>query len=528
MTASEQRDNPAETPATLDVSAQVIGGQCSDKPEGLEAAQLNEMWAWYKSASQNSNIFSKHQPLSPEEPATAVRDLGAANQETGNRACTTLHLAPKPPNLNPATPAKRTGKSMSRRTGQQGHIEQSGKWWVVRWWMDVEGGEKRAHKRARICPTSGKGVLSASARQRRAHEIIAESGADTEEYFNKVVKQKNGARFKEQASFWIEQVKSRKRKPVAIATLQSWEGCLRKWINPAIGDLPLSEVNNAALKGLVVTMAGKLGPKSIDNYVQVAKMVVASAVNKEGEEVYPRKWNHEFMDMPLVVKSKQNTPSFSPEIMSGLATWKKPRERMVFILCGATGLRIGEALGIEIDKHISSDFMTISINQKVRHCKVEDRVKTASSVRKVDLHPTITRMLKDFVEGRKAGFLFCSRNGKPVASSNIARRHLHPALKQLGFINSLTGTHKAGSHAFRRFRNTHLRNRTACPEGLRNFWMGHSDESMDELYDKIKEDVEFRRQWAERCGFGFKLPPVVPNVPNVPKIEENGEGQKAA
>jgi integrase len=137
-------------------------------------------------------------------------------------------------------------------------------------------------------------------------------------------------------------------------------------------------------------------------------------------------------------------------------------------------------------------------------------------------------MLKDFVEGRKAGFLFCSRNGKPVASSNIARRHLHPALKQLGFINSLTGTHKAGSHAFRRFRNTHLRNRTACPEGLRNFWMGHSDESMDELYDKIKEDVEFRRQWAERCGFGFKLPPVVPNVPNVPKIEENGEGQKAA
>jgi integrase len=395
--------------------------------------------------------------------------------------------------------------------------------------MDVEGREKRAHRRARICPTSGKGVLSASARQRRAHEIITESGADTEEYFNKVVKQKNGARFREQASFWIERVNSRKRKPVAIATLQSWEGCLRNWINPTIGDLPLSEVNNAALKELVAKMSkGGLSAKTIDNYAQVVKMVVASAVNREGEEVYPRKWNHEFMDMPIVVKAKQNTPSFSPEIMSGLATWKKPRERMVFILCGATGLRIGEALGLEIDKHISSDFMTISINQKVRHCKVEDRVKTASSVRKVDLHPTIAGMLKDFVEGRKVGFLFCSRNGKPVASSNIARRHLHPALKQLGFTNSLTGTHKAGSHAFRRFRNTHLRNRTACPEGLRNFWMGHADESMGDLYDKIKEDVKFRKEWAEKCGFGFELPPVVPNVPNVPKNEENDEGQKAA
>ena len=44
---------------------------------------------------------------------------------------------------------------------------------------------------------------------------------------------------------------------------------------------------------------------------------------------------------------------------------------MVFILCGATGLRIGEALGIEIDKHISPDFLTISVKQKVRHGKVE-------------------------------------------------------------------------------------------------------------------------------------------------------------
>jgi hypothetical protein len=27
---------------------------------------------------------------------------------------------------------------------------------------------------------------------------------------------------------------------------------------------------------------------------------------------------------------------------------------------------------------------------------------------------------------------------------------------------------------------------------------------MSDLYDKIKEDVAFRRKWAERCGFGFE------------------------
>jgi integrase len=393
--------------------------------------------------------------------------------------------------------------------------------------MDVAGQEKRVHKRARICPISGPGVLSRSARERRAREIVAESGADTEEYFNKVVKKEEGGlTFREQAVRWFEHVKARKRKPVAASTLELWDGCLRNWLNPKIGDIPVSEINNAALRGLVATMPeGGLSAKTIDNYSQVVKMVVASAVNKEGEEIYPRKWNHEFMDMPVIEKAKQNTPCFSSEVMSGLASWKKERERIVFILCAAAGLRIGEALGLEIDKHISPDFLTISIEQKARHGKIEGRLKTPSALRKVDLHPMIATMLKEFVGERKTGFLFRTRNGKPLGSSNILRRHLHPALKRLGFINPFTGTNKAGNHAFRRFRNTHLRNRTGCPEGLLKFWRGHTDESMSALYDKIKEDVAFRREWAEKCGFGFELPSVVPNVP---KIEENYEVAKAA
>ena len=121
----------------------------------------------------------------------------------------------------------------------------------------------------------------------------------------------------------------------------------------------------------------------------------------------------------------------------------------------------------------------------------------------------------DFIGERKSGFLFRTRKAKPVSSSNIIRRHLHPALKQIGFVNRFTGTHKAGNHAFRRFRNTYLRNQTQCPEGLRNYWMGHAGESMDDLYDKVKEDVALRKKWAEQCGFGFVLPSIVPNVPKI-------------
>jgi integrase len=392
--------------------------------------------------------------------------------------------------------------------------------------MDVAGQEKRVLKREKICPISGPGSLSQSARERRASEIIAESGADTEKHFNEVVKQNTGVTFREQSVIWMEHVRTRKRKPVADSTLEGWGDFLRLRLIPQIGDLPLSEVNNSTLKNVIAGMSAEgLAPKTIMNYVLVVKMVVASAVDKEGEEIHPRKWNHEFMDMPVIDKAKQNTPCFSAEIMSGLAAWKYERERMLFIFCGATGLRIGEALGIEIDKHISPDFLTIRIKQKARRGKIEGRLKNANACREIDLHPTIAALLKEFVGERKHGLLFCTRTGKQLGQSNIARRHLHPALKQLGFVNTFTGTHKGGNHAFRRFRNTYLRNRTECPEGVRKFWMGHADENMSDLYDKIRQDLAFRRECAEKFGFGFNLLSVVPSEP---RIEEKDKVQIAA
>jgi hypothetical protein len=58
------------------------------------------------------------------------------------------------------------------------------------------------------------------------------------------------------------------------------------------------------------------------------------------------------------------------------------------------------------------------------------------------------------------------------------------------------------------------------PEGLYKYWLRRAGDSSNDLYDKIKEDVAFRREWAEKCGFGFNLPSVVPNVPKTEKKEE--------
>lgn len=409
---------------------------------------------------------------------------------------------------------------MSRRSGQNGYIEVHGKYYVVRFWKDVPGQEKRMHVSEKICPISGPGLLSKIKRRRRAKEIIAASGADTPECLARAQGIAQGRTFREQAEWWINHVQQRQRKPIAPATLESWESCLDFWVLPNLGDLSLASVGNLALKGLIEKMVkAGLSPKTINNYAQVVKAVVASAVNEEGEPVYPRKWNHEFIDMPVVQRSKQRTPHFTPEVVSGIVKSTKGYKQMFLALLAGTGLRAGEASGIEIDKHISTDFTTLYIQQKVRRGKLEDFLKTDAGRRELDLCPALAAMLKEFVGTRTSGFLFQNKKGKFLSQTNFLRRTLHPALKRQGQF-------KAGFHALRRFRTTWLRkNRT--PEDLIRLWLGHADESVTDGYSKLREDVEYRREVAKEVGLGFEIsdekPALVPNVPRfaVSRVPEN-------
>ena len=205
----------------------------------------------------------------------------------------------------------------------------------------------------------------------------------------------------------------------------------------------MGDVNNGVLKRLVATMCkAELSPKTIQNYLLVPKMIVASVKDDDGNEVYPRKWNHDFMDLPMVEESDQNRPSFSSEIVTALAKYYRPREQMLFIVSGAGGFRVGEALGIEIDKHLTPDCLMVSVEQKARRGRVERRLKNASGKRQVDLHRDVAKLLKEFIGTRTSGFLFQTSKGTPVSLTNILRRHLHPALKKLGYVNPCTGTTK--------------------------------------------------------------------------------------
>jgi integrase len=220
-----------------------------------------------------------------------------------------------------------------------------------------------------------------------------------------------------------------------------------------------------------MSLAG-LSAKTIVNYVQVMKLVVASAVNDEGEQVYPRTWNHDFMQLPVVRKDKQHRPSVTDaELKEILSNIKKQKHVMLFSLLAATGLRIGEALALRATD-FGPDCRVLHVRRSVWRGQ-EQEPKTSNAVRVVDIPEILAIKLREFVASTN-GYLFATAKGHLLQQRNVLRV-LH-VVKPVGF------------HAFRRFRLTRLR-KNSVPKDLERYWMGHAPEEVGDLYSKLKDDV---------------------------------------
>lgn len=293
--------------------------------------------------------------------------------------------------------------------------------------------------------------------------------------------------FKEQSEIWIQAVQTRKRRPVKPATLHTWRCFLRKWLVPKLGDMKLNAVGNGAMKALVEHMeTAGLAARSIVLACSVVKMVVASAVDDEGNQRYPRTWNHEFIAMPIVDVAKQKRQTVSEAELHAILVQSTQRYAMLFALLAGTGLRIGEALGLQ-HGDFSEDFRVLTIKRSVWRGKAQ-APKTSNAFRSVDIPEPLAAKLRAHI-ARKPGFVFSTRSGKPMSYRNVLR-HLY-------------SRKKIGLHAFRRFRAEQLR-RSGVPESLARIWLGHAAASLTDLYSAgLANDLAWRREWCDRAGLGF-------------------------
>jgi integrase/recombinase XerD len=388
---------------------------------------------------------------------------------------------------------------MSARSGQRGYLERKNGYWRIRFRVDEPGKFERKYRAVRLCPISGDGALSKTERLPKALEIISAEEANSAKRCQEA--ESATLTFREQAEAWLRQISTRKRKPIKPHTLTSWRSHLA-WLNPRIEDAPLARINNLALRNLVSQMSeAGFKPKSMLNYLQVVKAVVASLVNDEGEPIYPRKWNHDFIDLPTV--RDQHQPTLSQGEIEGLINDAPGWYRVLFCLLAGTGLRVGEALALQVSD-LTGDVLWVRQNLYQRKL---DTPKTAAGAREVDLAPELAELMRRYIGGRTSGFIFQTRKGGPIIQRNVLRM-LHGILKRVG-------RSKLGFHAFRRFRVTHLR-KNRVPEDLIKLWLGHAPQSVTDEYSKLKNDVQFRTDVVAKVGLGFEieqqLHPVAPRI----------------
>jgi integrase len=108
--------------------------------------------------------------------------------------------------------------------------------------------------------------------------------------------------------------------------------------------------------------------------------------------------------------------------------------RVLYALLAGSGLRIAEALGLEIGKHLSPDCSIVFVRQQ-RSKKgrgMEPFPKTDAGFRDVDLTPALAMLLKHYIGNRTSGFLFETSGGLPMSPRNIMRDSLHPILEGVG------------------------------------------------------------------------------------------------
>jgi integrase len=348
---------------------------------------------------------------------------------------------------------------------------------------------------------------------RKARKIIAASGADSEEHFNKVEAINLGSTFKQQSEWWLNHAETRKRRPVKPRTLVGWRTALNKWLLPELGSVPLVQMDNLAMKQLVTKLSQSgLKPNTIRDYTNVVKLVVASALNDRGEQVCPRKWNHDFCDMPVVKNVKR--PSFEASEVASLLRQSTGWQHMLYALLAGSGLRIGEALALQVENIQGT---MLSIESTVWRYELSD--PKMGRPRSVDLHSSLADLLRQFLGDRTTGFVFQSKRGRPLGENNVMNRHFNPLLKELGIA-------RKGFHAFRRFRVHQLRH-NHVDESLIQFWLGHAEKSMTDLYERWESHTEDRQREAERAGLGFEIqnrdygpngPKVGPNLTNAQPV----------
>jgi integrase len=300
----------------------------------------------------------------------------------------------------------------------------------------------------------------------------------------------------QQSEQYVKGITSRRRDPVKKSTLNAYSSYLRTWILPWIGKIELSDFDNRAMKEFVNVLTNhRLSASTIAGVTNCVKDIIKSCQDDNGNVLYPKVWNSDFIDAPLLDPTLQKAPIIARQALQDSICRVSDEYRGLYTLLAGTGLRISEALALKCgpDDGVSSVYLPDSSKVIVRkQFKMSALMspKTKAGLREVDIAPELNAILAQETP-LMGGFLYRNENGGPAR------------VQTLYDLNDKIGI--PGFHSLRRFRVTHLRSQNV-PEDILKYWIGHStNKDITDRYSKLGQYVELRKQWSEKAGLGFEI-----------------------
>lgn len=305
--------------------------------------------------------------------------------------------------------------------------------------------------------------------------------------------------FELQAARWLAGLRTRDCDPVAPSTLATFASRVKTILSVVGPQTKLDDFKNARMAQFVRDAKRfEWAPSTLADHILVIKLIISSATDPEGEELFPRTWKRRVINAPRVERDKQHTPCLiSDAVETLLRKAKTEQERLTYaFLCGS-GLRVSEAQAVRVngnEQQTSWNPRTavVSVRNGCFRGAETGRTKTAAGRRNVILCNELNQALIAFAskEKRESGsFLFQSKNGLPLKQSTLRYRMAQHVPD-------------AAPHAARRFRISWLRKCRVLEEIIRD-QVGHADESITDGYSFQDENTV--RAAIEAAGLGFKL-----------------------
>jgi len=372
----------------------------------------------------------------------------------------------------------RRGKSMSRRTGQNGTVEERNGAWRGRYLVDVPGQVERQKRSAVL---GFKKEMTKAEAKRKLKEIIRQEGIDLPMY---VIPSTEG--FAQRVQQW-EQTYVAKRKPSNQDLIRYH---LKVYLLPRWGKTPVELVTAKAVnEWIVAPELGHLSPTTVKGIVTTLQLALGKRFDR-GSISYPS------------IKDVEDDPRcYTAEEVKRIVEAAKGQDKVLFKLAAETGARAGELYALTVDD-LLFEHNVIRINKSMYRQKVGSP-KTRNATRWINVKPYVMEMLKSHLNSRTEGLVFRSKRNTPLVNCVVLNKHLHPLLRKLGLD-------RGGMHGFRHHRVSTLV-MAGTPMAVIKKWIGHGSEDMVDGYTHVRPDF-MRDELARAPDFAPESGPKIAEI----------------